>query len=147
MLDGDPREKAPELSSGEDAVRVMTAHASKGLEFPFVIAADSRQKIRPNRSNQPFHEPSHGLIFPQIEQRDNAADPQVVDRNRRRRNEARCLWYVTLTRAQRRLVVTATNEKEPDGGKFEKAGTFFEELWNREADSPSDGVTSHETMS
>jgi DNA helicase-2/ATP-dependent DNA helicase PcrA len=139
VLDGDPRAKAPELSSGENAVRVMTAHASKGLEFPVVIAADSRQKIRPNRSNQPFHEPNHGLIFPDRDKKVED-DPLVLERIRRQRNEARCLWYVTVTRAQCRLIVTATNEKELAGGKFEKASTFFEELWNYEAGSKSDGV-------
>ena len=139
VLDGDPREKAPELSSGEDAVRVMTAHASKGLEFPVVIAADSRQKIKPNRNNQPFYEPQHGLIFPDGDKKVED-DPLVLERIRRQRNEARCLWYVTLTRAQSRLIVTATNDNELVDGKFTKAGTFFEELWNHEVDSQSDGV-------
>lgn len=139
VLDGDPREQAPEMKSDEDAVRIMTVHASKGLEFPVVIAADSRQKVRPNRNNQPFHEPDVGLIFPDKEKKVED-DPWVLERFRRTRNEARCLWYVTLTRAQSRLIVTATNENEPIWGKFARAGTFFEELWNREADSKSDGV-------
>lgn len=136
VLDGDPRAKAPELTSGEDAVRVMTAHASKGLEFPVVIAADSRQRLAPRSSKQPFHEPDEGLVFPE----DDDDDPRYLERVRHQRNEARCLWYVTLTRAQRRLIITAPNNEGLTGGQFPKVKTFFEELWNREAEEPSDGV-------
>jgi hypothetical protein len=59
---------------------------------------------------------------------------------RRMRNEGRCLWYVTLTRAKRRLIITATNDSPRVDGRYEKEKTFFEELWNREAEAPSPGV-------
>jgi superfamily I DNA/RNA helicase len=59
---------------------------------------------------------------------------------RRSRNEARCLWYVTLTRAQRRLIVTAYNNAEREAGRYAKVNTFFEELWNSLAEAPEPGV-------
>ena len=59
---------------------------------------------------------------------------------RRQRNEARCLWYVTLTRAQRRMIITAPSDEGLTGGQYPKAKTFFEELWNRQVEEPSAGV-------
>jgi DNA helicase-2/ATP-dependent DNA helicase PcrA len=135
-LDGDPRAKAPEINSQADAVQVMTAHASKGLEFAAVIAADCREKVKGARKMAPFHEPQAGLIFPA----DDKDAPQYVERTRRARNEDRCLWYVTLTRAKRRLIITATNDAERVDGRYPKVETFFEELWNQEAADPSPGV-------
>jgi ATP-dependent exoDNAse (exonuclease V) beta subunit len=136
LLVDDPRAKAPELNSQADAVQVMTAHASKGLEFPVVIAADCRQKINPNRSSQPFHDPAAGLVIPDLKDESHP----VVERQRRARNEARCLWYVTLTRAKRRLIITATNDSELSDGQYEAPNTLFEELWNLEAEAPTPGV-------
>ena len=135
-LEGDPRAKAPEINSQADAVQVMTAHASKGLEFPVVIAADCREKVKSKRSKAPFHEPLAGLIIPD----DDEEDPRFIERTRRARNEARCLWYVTLTRAKRRLIITATDDAERLDDRYAKVETFFEELWNAEAVDPSPGV-------
>lgn len=136
VLEGDPRAKAPELNSDADAVQILTAHASKGLEFPVVIAADSRQKVKPNRDKAPFHEPNAGLVFPGEDE--DAAE--FVTRVRRSRNEARCLWYVTLTRAKRRLIITAANDAPVENGLYAKENTFFEELWNKLAADPTPGV-------
>jgi|GEM_PF-2930268 len=44
-------------------------------------------------------------------------------------------------RPKRRLIITATNDTERLDGRYEKEKTFFEELWNREAEAPSPGVT------
>ena len=133
----EPREKTPELAGETDAVQVMTAHASKGLEFPVVIAVDNRQRISPTRRKYPFHEPGVGLIFPEDDER----DPHYLTRVRHTRNEARCLWYVTLTRAKERLIVTAahTGKQETDG-MYSPVRTLFHELWNQEALQPSKGV-------
>jgi DNA helicase II / ATP-dependent DNA helicase PcrA len=138
VLEGDSREKAPELNSDADSVRILTAHASKGLEFPVVIAADCRQKVKPNRDFGPFHDPAVGLIFPDSSSKTHP--PEFEERNRRTRNEARCLWYVTLTRAKRRLMITATDSKAVQAGAYEKADTFFKELWNKEVNAPTPGV-------
>ncbi len=131
------REKAPELNVDSDAVWVLTAHASKGLEFPVVISADCRQKVRPHRDWSPFHESGVGLVFPE---EGTHEPPEFVERMRRARNEARCLWYVTLTRAKRRLILTATNDKELVNGQYARAETFFEDLWNKQVTDPIRGV-------
>ncbi len=138
LLASDERLKAPELNSQADAVQVMTIHAAKGLEFPFVIAADSRHKVSPNRDFSPFHDPEAGLVLPKRGEDEN--HPAFVERTRRARNEARCLWYVALTRARRRLVITAANDNELEAGRYPIVKTLFEELWNSLADEPAPGV-------
>lgn len=137
LLDAESREKAPEMTGDADAVQVMTAHASKGLEFPVVIAVDNRQRIAPASSKQPFHEPDAGLVFPE----DDENDPRFLTRTRHLRNEARCLWYVTLTRAKERLIITASDSGNlAVDGRYDGAKTLFQELWNREAARPTEGV-------
>lgn len=130
-----PPEKAPELNTEEDSVRVLTNHGVKGLEFPVVIAIDNRQTIKPAREFDPFHEPGVGLIIPDRD----ISNPHFEKRMRRMRNEARSLWYVLLTRAKSRLVVTAT-DPYISGNKEHKAKTFFEELWSKEKADPTPGV-------
>ncbi len=90
-------EGADELSGGE-AVSVLTAHASKGLEFDTVFL--------------PRVTPSHG--YPKTSGGDDEAPPEGVlaegeDRPEadRRSDEERRVFYVASTRAQRRLVLLA----------------------------------------
>ncbi len=92
--------------------------------------------LNPRRDLQPFHDLQAGLVLP----RDDEDDPAFVERVRRARNEARCLWYVTLTRARRRLIITTTNPAALAEGRYPRETTFFEELWNRLADNPVEGV-------
>jgi ATP-dependent DNA helicase UvrD/PcrA len=134
-LEFEPPKKAPELNTGADAVRVLTNHAVKGLEFSVVIAIDNRQKVKPSREFNPFHEPDVGLVIPDRE----VTNLHFDRRMRRMRNEARSLWYVLLTRAKKRLVVTATNEDVAAGAEL-KGKTFFEELWSKEKADPTPGV-------
>ena len=139
----EPREKTPELTGESDAIQIMTAHASKGLEFPVVIAVDNRQRIRPTLRKYPFHEPENGLVFPE----DDEKDPHYLTRLRHVRNEARCLWYVTLTRAKERMIVTAVHTGKLDAdGTYERVQTLFQELWNQEVRHPSTGVTCIQTL-
>ena len=86
-----------------DAVRVMTVHASKGLEFPVVFLPDlSRAKasLRPEDARWPrFHDPSlqHRLVMdlgsPDHEQAMHAAERESLAEEVR-------LLYVALTRAR-----------------------------------------------
>ncbi len=90
-------EGADELS-GDEAVSVLTAHASKGLEFDTVFL--------------PRVTPSHG--YPKTSGGDDEAPPEGVlgegeDRHEaeRRSDEERRVFYVACTRARRRLVLLA----------------------------------------
>jgi len=137
LVKAEPGEKTPELTSDANAVAVMTTHASKGLEFPVVLAVDNRQRVSPTKQKSPFHEPGVGLVFPE----DDDQDVHYVTRMRHLRNEARCLWYVALTRAKNQMVVTAVSPDGPEDGElFKPVRTLFQELWNREVVQPTGQV-------
>ena len=104
--------------SGSDAVRFMTVHAAKGLEFPVVFLAHVKPPLIQHRGWLFFDE-VYGLIVKDLGDgnktlkheewyREKASDlPKEVDRA-----ESRRLAYVAITRAQRQLFVSATRRKE-----------------------------------
>ncbi len=95
-------EETPE-ELGTDAVAVLTAHASKGLEFDTVFVARCRPR----------------LGFPQSEKRDEVMLPiELTGRNPGSLDdEERRLFYVACTRAKRRLVLLAKKKKSKDSSK------------------------------
>jgi len=110
-----------------DAINLMTCHSAKGLEWPVVIAVGFWRKI--GEASQ------HGLcLIPEGGSQGGArlflstasvpADT-TESRRRERLRELVRLLYVTLTRAQRRLVIPwsqdfgASNRKDPS----------FAEIW------------------
>ena len=106
--------------SGSDAVRFMTVHAAKGLEFPVVFLAHVKPPLIQHRGWLFFDE-AYGLIVKDLGDgtktlkheewyKEKASDlPKEVDRA-----ESRRLAYVAITRAQRQLFVSATRRKDPD---------------------------------
>ena len=107
--------------SGSDAVRFMTVHAAKGLEFPVVFLAHVKPPIIQHRGWL-FFDDEMGLIIKDLGDTNKqtlkhghfvaarAGElPKDVDRA-----ESRRLVYVAITRAERQLFVSATRKKEPD---------------------------------
>lgn len=70
------------IKENHDAVRLMTVHAAKGLEFPYVFITGLEQDLFPSRRAQ-----------------DESKDPSE-------REEERRLFYVALTRAAKRVFLT-----------------------------------------
>ncbi|OGZ07196.1 MAG: hypothetical protein A2942_02380 [Candidatus Lloydbacteria bacterium RIFCSPLOWO2_01_FULL_50_20] len=70
------------LKEREDAVRLMTVHAAKGLEFPFVFVTGMEQDLFPSRRSQ-----------------DESKDLSE-------REEERRLFYVALTRAAKKVFLS-----------------------------------------
>ncbi|WP_067930863.1 helicase-exonuclease AddAB subunit AddA [Alicyclobacillus kakegawensis] len=120
---------AQAIAAGEDVVRVMTIHQSKGLEFPVVFVADLGKLFYqdPQEKSYPLH-PDLGL------------GPQFVDAGGRRRwltmasvalaevnrreflaEEARVL-YVALTRARERLILVASATDLPRRVQWARQG-------------------------
>ncbi|MBX6351628.1 MAG: UvrD-helicase domain-containing protein, partial [Clostridia bacterium] len=103
----------PPPPGGEDAVRVMTIHQSKGLEFPVVFVANLGGRFREPQGTAlvdrdlglglPLVDRELGAVFPSL--------PWVAVRSRiarmERAEEARVL-YVALTRARDRLVLVGS---------------------------------------
>ncbi|MEZ6018080.1 MAG: UvrD-helicase domain-containing protein [Planctomycetota bacterium] len=76
-----------------DQVRLMTLHAAKGLEFPFVVVAGVEEELLP-----------HGRALAEA-----LDESSVVEEERR-------LFYVGMTRAEKRLVLTHANYRGFFGG-------------------------------
>lgn len=105
-----------------DAVRLMTAHRSKGLEWRLVVVAhvqeeawpDLRRRLTLLRADR-IGTPEEGLLPP-------AGVREALAEERR-------LFYVACTRARERLVVTAVASPDDDG---EQPSRFLAELGVRE---------------
>ncbi|MEM8883918.1 MAG: UvrD-helicase domain-containing protein [Planctomycetota bacterium] len=100
--------EAPIASEKDDALQIMTVHASKGLEFPFVAVADlteadpkgGRVVLRPD-----------GVFGLAVRDGEKSGKPpgyaELVawDREQERAEERR-LWYVAMTRAEQHLILS-----------------------------------------
>ncbi len=114
----DKRESHP----SENAVNIMTAHASKGLEFAVVFLVDSEKPFGGEKGSPPRYEYAEGFGFGMMLRTpsglsavDNPTRAIIRDYRRRRNieEEVRVL-YVALTRARERLYVVSTAGKKID---------------------------------
>jgi DNA helicase-2/ATP-dependent DNA helicase PcrA len=83
-----------------DAVRLMTVHGAKGLEFLHVFV------LRVNKNKFPQPERPRVFEFPAALMKEGAPEEQFHNQEERR------LFYVALTRAEDRLTITALAEKK-----------------------------------
>jgi len=85
------------------AVKILTAHTSKGLEFPFVYLPGLHATKLPKSVTEPA---PPGLYRDQLE------GPEY---------DARCLFYVSVTRAMNKLHLSwALSDKAPDSSESEE---------------------------
>jgi ATP-dependent exoDNAse (exonuclease V) beta subunit len=96
---------------GLDAIRLMTIHRAKGLEFPVVVVADVGRAVRPpSEIVRVTPDGRFGLRLSRAGAggRENALDYRAIGDEQREAQEAeeRRLFYVAVTRAQERLVLS-----------------------------------------
>lgn len=119
---------APIAGEGDDVVRVMTIHQSKGLEFPVVIVAGCAS---PERSESPAiaydRHVGLGLRLWQSELRTRSASavgkrmPTLAARRIHALSRARALaesarlFYVAATRASERLILVGESKRSSTG--------------------------------
>ncbi|HEX8002503.1 MAG TPA: ATP-dependent DNA helicase [Mycobacteriales bacterium] len=110
-----PAAPTEERAAADDAVRLLTAHRSKGLEWDVVVVSGVQEGV-----------------WPDLRQRSSLLGADVVAPRPREAPttgsllaEERRLLYVALTRARRRLVVTAVESLDDSG---ERPSRFLDEL-------------------
>ncbi len=91
--------RLPPSAEHIDAVRMMTIHGAKGLEFDVVHLPGLHARGMPGNSLKPHCTPPDGMVigFGRLSGKDVIKDGQE--------DEAKCLFYVALSRAKRRLLM------------------------------------------
>ncbi len=109
-----------------DAVRILTAHRAKGLEWDVVVVAGVQEGIWPDlrmRSSllgmDELMDAAAGVLVP-----GTGTDTMAAALAAKLLNEERRLFYVAVTRARRRLVVTASGSDDSQ----ERPSRFLAEL-------------------
>lgn len=119
------------LGEGENVVRIMTIHKSKGLEFPIVFLANTEKKFNKKDMQAPvlFHkdlgigiksfDPKWRITWPTLIY--NGIKEQTLQENRA---EEERLLYVAMTRAKSRLVVVGSMKRKR-GGTVKSVADFL----------------------
>jgi superfamily I DNA/RNA helicase len=94
----------PYAAQSLDAVRLMTIHGAKGLEFPVVHVPGLNVNTLPRTPQQPHCQPPDGMIEGVF-----GATQEVFSTEQKAEQE--CLFYVALSRARDRLFFYAPTKK------------------------------------
>lgn len=130
MVSANQIEGEAEIAEAGNAVRILTIHASKGLEFPLVIVPGLGAKTRATDATLLLDTLESGEQSPSVQVGLKVADPgndylrgdcairsELIRTCRRRDNaEAKRLLYVACTRARDRLVLSGTYRPKKGGG-------------------------------
>jgi superfamily I DNA/RNA helicase/RecB family exonuclease len=111
-----PGDTLAERGTAGEAVRLLTAHRSKGLEWDVVVVCGVQEGVWPDLRRR------GSVLEPDRIGRDGVTDP--VERAALLAEERR-LFYVAVTRARAELLVTAVDSPEEDG---ERPSRFLAEL-------------------
>ncbi|MFE7526818.1 ATP-dependent helicase [Kitasatospora sp. NPDC057542] len=111
-----------------EAVRLMTAHRSKGLEWRLVVVAGVQDGLWPDLRRR------GSLLEADRIGRDGLAEPLSPGALL---GEERRLFYVAATRAKERLIVTAVKAPADDG---DEPSRFLRELYREDVDPRSGKV-------
>ncbi len=116
MLEAGEDFEAVKADTGVGAVRLMSIHKSKGLEFPVVVLADCAKSFNEQEQTDPIlvhselgfgakvRDLQRGIQYPSLERQAIAA------RMRREMvSEELRILYVALTRAKEKLILTASS--------------------------------------
>jgi superfamily I DNA/RNA helicase/RecB family exonuclease len=116
-----------------DAVTILTAHASKGLEWELVCIANVQEGVWPDVRRRGSLLGTDALVDVLA-----GVDPRLASSSAPRLAEERRLFYVAATRARKRLVATAVLDDE------EQPSRFLDELdptdGDRELAAPQRGI-------
>lgn len=117
---GDQR-AASSLAEGDDVVRIMTMHKSKGLQFPVVFCMGLDRSVAGRRSGKAALDADLGICLkykrPELRYARDTAAAQIFawKKDREERAERIRLLYVAMTRAQERMFLVVT---DPEGDRM-----------------------------
>jgi len=94
----------PAAAQGIDAVRLMTIHGSKGLEFPVVHMVGVNQDSIPGANRPSKCPPPHGMVT------GGEGSPDEIAKAAHN-EEQECLFYVAMSRARDRLAFYGATAK------------------------------------
>ncbi|GAA7229316.1 RecB-like helicase [Helicobacter pylori] len=127
--------EAKEIASfNAKGAQIMTIHASKGMQFPYVIVCERLGKPKTNNSNQ-FLEEYSGTEFTRLYYR--MKNREVVDKDYARAldkeevakdHEETNVYYVAFTRAELGLIVVAKDKDQKKDKKESKNKGMREKL-------------------
>jgi superfamily I DNA/RNA helicase len=122
LMDERDLRQIPAAAQGLDAVRLMTIHGAKGLEFPVVHLTGMNEASMPGWRQPPACLPPVGMIV-------GAEGTPLEFFKRGQAEEQECLFYVALSRARDRLFLYAPT-KNAAGSKRAKS-PFIDRLGSK----------------
>lgn len=126
----DEREGEAEMETDDDGVRILTIHAAKGLEFPIVIVADmERRMLKPETAPILLHY-QHGIGYKIPDGRGELLDSPLRAKIREAQkieelSEEKRLFYVALTRAKEKLVLSGIDGQKNWDGQVKSWGDWL----------------------
>lgn len=111
----------PAAAQGMDAVRLMTIHGSKGLEFPVVHVAGINKDSIPGSMRPPKCPPPAGMVAGGPGSAEDVAQAAHIE-------EQECLFYVAMSRAQNRLAFYGATATSTTNGRARQLSPFLERI-------------------
>ncbi|MCF7935976.1 MAG: UvrD-helicase domain-containing protein [Synergistales bacterium] len=139
---GSRAEEAESLGGDEDAVKVMTIHAAKGLEYPVVCLFGLEQSKGGGNSGAPEVSRRFGPLPSKLPGFAGGKEPPDLNRLEKaleqtaELEEQQRLFYVACTRAKEHLVLAGTAKENKDGECKAQQGSYLEMLlpWFEQTD-------------
>ena len=120
VIQDEKTSEAIPVSQEDDVVKVLTIHQSKGLEWPLVFVLGTQQ-IRDMSSKSRVHYDNDigigmdTLLLPERFKRDNPMTLAIKHKTlKEEKEEAIRVWYVALTRAEKKLIIVDKFHKKLD---------------------------------
>jgi ATP-dependent helicase/nuclease subunit A len=119
LIEVEEKEGQAAIESQTDAVRIMTIHAAKGLEFPVVIVPDLQRQFQ--FDDEPFLDVASGIGLLARSEPVSAPLSEYLKARARRKavEEEQRILYVACTRARDRLLLSA------EAGAGERGDTWL----------------------